>query len=277
MNGTDIETSEYRAVGIGGTSGSVTSRIIAAECRRRHAIERWSGPSGAPGTVSRHGRFEVFRSVPIRRLTMWRATLRPQSGRHRTMSKPRRTAMSALGSGYYFLIDDSLRASDQRKADEWRRLHQRPDALPLPETAANGGPHGADREPPAGHPAGRGRARLIPASAHRPRRRVAAQVPPVAPWCARYSSRSSFVTTPAGRSPRTATRAEAPPDSRAKASSSVARRVDERQRPVHHLADGPLDDDRVAEGALEQALLADRADDARRARRPRRPRTRASG
>ncbi len=44
--------------------------------------------------------------------------------------------MSALGSGYYFFIDDSLRANDQRKADEWRRLHQRPDALPLPETAA---------------------------------------------------------------------------------------------------------------------------------------------
>lgn len=44
--------------------------------------------------------------------------------------------MSALGSGYYFLVDDSLRASDQRKADEWHRLHQRPDALPLPETAA---------------------------------------------------------------------------------------------------------------------------------------------
>jgi hypothetical protein len=28
--------------------------------------------------------------------------------------------MSALGSGYYFFIDDSLRANDQRKADEWR-------------------------------------------------------------------------------------------------------------------------------------------------------------
>ena len=38
--------------------------------------------------------------------------------------------------------------------------------------------------------------------------------------------------------------------------------VDERQRPVHHLADRPLDDRRVAERAIEQALLGDRADDA---------------
>ncbi len=44
--------------------------------------------------------------------------------------------MNALGSGYYFLINDSLHADEQRKADAWRRLHQRPDALPLPETSA---------------------------------------------------------------------------------------------------------------------------------------------
>ena len=42
------------------------------------------------------------------------------------------------------------------------------------------------------------------------------------PWWARYSSRSSLVTTPTGRPARTATSADARPDSRAKASSSVA-------------------------------------------------------
>ena len=69
------------------------------------------------------------------------------------------------------------------------------------------------------------------------------------------------MTTPAGRSPRTATRAGAPPDSRANASSSDAEASIERQRRVHHLADRPLDDRRVAERPVEQALLVDRADD----------------
>ena len=40
-----------------------------------------------------------------------------------------------------------------------------------------------------------------------------------------------------------------------------SRRRRRRQRPVHDLADGPLDDRRVAVRPLEQALLADRADD----------------
>ena len=69
------------------------------------------------------------------------------------------------------------------------------------------------------------------------------------------------MTTPAGRSPRTATSADALPLSRANASSSVRRRLDERQRRVHDLADGPLDDARVAVGAVEQAPLADRSDE----------------
>ncbi len=70
------------------------------------------------------------------------------------------------------------------------------------------------------------------------------------------------MTTPTGRSPRVATTAEAPPDSSANAWSRLALDVDERERRVHDLADGPLDDRRVAEGAIEQALLGDRADDA---------------
>src|SRR6478609_3904448 len=36
---------------------------------------------------------------------------------------------------------------------------------------------------------------------------------------------------------------------------------DQRQWPVHHLANGPLDDGRVAERAVEEALLGDRPDD----------------
>ena len=31
-----------------------------------------------------------------------------------------------------FLLHTSRRADDWRSADEWRRLHARPDALPLP-------------------------------------------------------------------------------------------------------------------------------------------------
>ena len=40
--------------------------------------------------------------------------------------------MNALGKGYFFIAQESRQAEDLRKADEWRRLHQRPDALPLP-------------------------------------------------------------------------------------------------------------------------------------------------
>jgi hypothetical protein len=43
--------------------------------------------------------------------------------------------VNALGTGYYFIMNDSIHANDQRRADEWRRMHQRPDALPLPEAA----------------------------------------------------------------------------------------------------------------------------------------------
>ena len=72
-------------------------------------------------------------------------------------------------------------------------------------------------------------------------------------WWARYSSRSSFVTTPAARPSSTTTTAGAPPDSRAKASVQGARPVDRRQRPVHDLADCPLDHRRVPIRPLEQA------------------------
>ena len=56
--------------------------------------------------------------------------------------------------------------------------------------------------------------------------------------------------------------AEASPERSANASSRLAADVDERQRPIHHLADRPLDDRRVAIRPIEQALLGDRADDA---------------
>ena len=72
---------------------------------------------------------------------------------------------------------------------------------------------------------------------------------------------SSLVTTPAGRSPRTATSALAPAAEQRERLVERGRRLDQRQRRVHHLADGPLDDDRVAEGPVEQALLADRPDE----------------
>ncbi len=40
--------------------------------------------------------------------------------------------MNALGKGYFFIAQESRQAVDRRKADEWRQLHRRPDALPLP-------------------------------------------------------------------------------------------------------------------------------------------------
>jgi len=39
------------------------------------------------------------------------------------------------------------------------------------------------------------------------------------------------------------------------------RSVDERQRRVHHLADGPIDDRGIPKRLVEQALLVDRPDD----------------
>ena len=42
----------------------------------------------------------------------------------------------------------------------------------------------------------------------------------------------------------------------------AGRQVDQRKRPIHHLADGPVDRRRVAEGTIEQAFLGDRSDDA---------------
>ena len=72
----------------------------------------------------------------------------------------------------------------------------------------------------------------------------------------------SLVTTPAGRPSWTATSAARHSDSSAKASSSDAATSMHRQRPLHDLAHGALDDGRVAEGPLEQAPLVDRTDDA---------------
>ena len=41
--------------------------------------------------------------------------------------------MNGIGQAYYFITRESVRADEMRRADEWRRLHRRPDALPLPE------------------------------------------------------------------------------------------------------------------------------------------------
>jgi hypothetical protein len=40
--------------------------------------------------------------------------------------------MNGVGRAYYFLINESVRDDELMRADEWRRLHRRPDALPLP-------------------------------------------------------------------------------------------------------------------------------------------------
>ena len=47
--------------------------------------------------------------------------------------------MNGLGSGYYFIMHDSIHGYDRRRTDEWRRLHQRPDAPPLPPEAPKEG------------------------------------------------------------------------------------------------------------------------------------------
>ena len=79
---------------------------------------------------------------------------------------------------------------------------------------------------------------------------------------ARYSRKSSLVTTPAGRSPRTATSAGGAARQQRERLVERRRGLDQRERRIHDLADRPLDDGRVAVRPLEQALLADRADDA---------------
>jgi hypothetical protein len=40
--------------------------------------------------------------------------------------------MNALGKGYLLIAQESRYGDDVRKADEWRRLHRLPDALPVP-------------------------------------------------------------------------------------------------------------------------------------------------
>lgn len=40
--------------------------------------------------------------------------------------------MDGLTRGYSFLIQESQNAEGWRAEDEWRALHRRPDALPLP-------------------------------------------------------------------------------------------------------------------------------------------------
>jgi hypothetical protein len=47
--------------------------------------------------------------------------------------------MNALGKGYFFIAQESGLDSDLRKAEAWRQLHQRPDALPLPPEPARVG------------------------------------------------------------------------------------------------------------------------------------------
>ncbi len=44
--------------------------------------------------------------------------------------------MHGLGRAFPFLVNDVLQADDRHAADEWRRLHRMPDALPLPPEPA---------------------------------------------------------------------------------------------------------------------------------------------
>ena len=44
--------------------------------------------------------------------------------------------MHGFGRVYPAIMNDILREDDRRSADEWRRLHERPDAEPLPEAPA---------------------------------------------------------------------------------------------------------------------------------------------
>ncbi len=68
---------------------------------------------------------------------------------------------------------------------------------------------------------------------------------------------SSLVTTPAGRSPRTATSAFVPPDEQGERRIERRRRLHEWQRRVHHLPDRALDDRWVPECPVQEPLLAD--------------------
>ena len=40
--------------------------------------------------------------------------------------------MHGFGRVYPAILNDILREDDRRKADEWRRIHEMPDAEPLP-------------------------------------------------------------------------------------------------------------------------------------------------
>ena len=102
------------------------------------------------------------------------------------------------------------------------------------------------------------RGTIAPRSVARPRN--GSQSPP-ARRCARNSSTSSLVTTPAGRPSWTATSAEAPPDKRLERLVQRRPEVDQGQRPIHHLAHRALDHGRVAIRPLQQSLLVDRAHD----------------
>jgi hypothetical protein len=63
---------------------------------------------------------------------MWLTTERSQATAFGSTRILRRLVMSALGKGYFLIVNDSRQANDVASADEWRRLHARPDALPLP-------------------------------------------------------------------------------------------------------------------------------------------------
>ena len=69
------------------------------------------------------------------------------------------------------------------------------------------------------------------------------------------------MTTPAGRPPRMTSSAARSVREQAERLVHGRADVERRQRPVHHLAHGPAHHVRVAIGAVEQALLAHRADD----------------
>ena len=133
----------------------------------------------------------------------------------------------------------------RRETPNVQAMYRRPDAPPLPEEPAKVSSRAAYF----------GRcvhdsARCAVSSRDRPTglSRSPRQRPSVAAVAvARYSSRSSFVTTPAGCSPRDR-------DERRRAAAQQGERlverrgrVHERQRRLHHLADGPFDDRRVAD------------------------------
>ena len=151
---------------------------------------------------------------------------------------------------------DIAEEAGRRAEAEVRAMYARPDALPLPPEPESVGIRGrlaavvrrvtadpapAERRravsPGRSSPGGSG-TRAGPASS-RPGRTIAAD---------RHERRGGRAGRTTGQERERLVQARAD--------------VESRQWPVHHLADRPLDDGRIAVGAVKQTLLADRADDA---------------